>query len=444
MTVGPLPGRRFGSASLTTWSVAAMVLALAIGSLDRSFGTPALAILMRVVRPLGAWWLTALRVSVLPLVVTQILAAIASGRDGRTVASLGLRSLVLFLVMLGAGALLTCVVTPPLLALYHVDPAIVASLRATTVVPEVARRAARAAQPLGALSALGPRQLIEAIAQGQILPLLMLTVIVGLLTTLMPVRYRLPLSRAFRGLAAAMLFVVRAILLGTPIGVFALIYPLALTTGLHVASLMGAYVLIACGVLLGMTALLYPVTAIAGRVTLRGFARAVAPAQLVAVSTRSSIASLPALVEAGRETLRLPATSTSFVLPLCVSLFKVNRTISGTIKLLFLAHVYGIPLSLSTIATFVLWVVIVSFGTAGVANGSSFSNLPAYLAAGIPIEGVVMVEATLVLQDVFNTLLNVTGDMSVAVLLSRAARTADGTVAEAEEYDPTPLVPAVR
>jgi proton glutamate symport protein len=309
-------------------------------------------------------------------------------------------------------------------------------------VPEVARQAARAARPLGALTALAPRQVIGTIAQGQILPLLIVTVFAGLLTTLMPDRYRWPLSRAFRGLAAAMLVVVRAILLGTPIGVFALVYPLALTTGLHVASLMGAYVLIACLVLLGMTALLYPITAIAGRVTLREFARAIAPAQLVAVSTRSSIASLPALVGAGRETLRLPATSTSFVLPLCVSLFKVNRSVSGTIKLLFLAHIYGIPLSLSTVAAYVLWEVIVSFGTAGVANGASFSNLPAFLAAGIPIEGVVLLEATLVLQDVFNTLLNVTGDMSVAVLLSRGARTPDGPVAEV--FDPAQVAPAAR
>ncbi len=166
----------------------------------------------------------------------------------------------------------------------------------------------------------------------------------------------------------------------TPAGVFALSYVLALRTGGQAAGILTVYIAIVCGLLLLFTLLLYPVTAVLGRTTMRTFARAAAPAQLVAVSTRSSVAALPALIEGGRTHLRLPAPFTGFVLPLSVSLFKVNRTISSLVKLFFLAHVYGISLRPAAIATFLAIETILSFGTAGVPlGGMSLKGL-----AGLP------------------------------------------------------------
>jgi Na+/H+-dicarboxylate symporter len=175
--------------------------------------------------------------------------------------------------------------------------------------------------------------------------------------------------------------------------------------------------------------LLYPLTAIAGGTSMREFARAAAPAQLVAISTLSSIAALPALVQGGMDHLRLPSRVTGFVLPLCVSIFKLNRTVSATAKLLFLAHVYGVTLSAGTVAVFMVTVILLSFGAVGVPQGGqAFATLPAYLAAGIPAEGVILLEATSMAPDMLKTLLNVTGDMSVAAFLSRGSRAAAAEV----------------
>jgi Na+/H+-dicarboxylate symporter len=111
------------------------------------------------------------------------------------------------------------------------------------------------------------------------------------------------------------------------------------------------------------------------------------------------------------------------VLPLTVSLFKVNRTISGCSKLLFLAYVYGVPLTAGTIVSFVASVVVLSFTSVGVPNGgSAFKTLPAYLAAGLPIEGIIIAEAVETIPDIMKTVLNVTGDMSAAAVLSRSSR----------------------
>jgi Na+/H+-dicarboxylate symporter len=213
------------------------------------------------------------------------------------------------------------------------------------------------------------------------------------------------------------------LLLVTPIGVLALTYGLALETGVSATTLLFAFVIIVSTVMLLFTALIYPAIGILGRTSVRDFARAVAPAQLVAVSTRSSIAALPAMIEGATNRLRLPPISSSFVLPLAVALFKPNRTISSTVKLLFVAHAFGVSLDVWTIATFLMTVTLLSFSSVGVAGGgSAFKTLPAYLAAGLPIEGVVIMEVVETIPDIFKTVLNVTGNFGAATILSRGSR----------------------
>jgi Na+/H+-dicarboxylate symporter len=219
-----------------------------------------------------------------------------------------------------------------------------------------------------------------------------------------------------------MLVCVRWVLLLMPLGVFIFTFRFALASGDDAVEFLGVYVAIVCGLMLLCTALLYPVTALLGRTGVRDFARAVAPAQLIAVTTRSSIASLPALIQGARDRLRLPDSATGLVLPLSVSVFKLDISVSNIVKLVFLAHVYGVRLSAATLATFLVFVMVLSFSSPGLPSGGTFRALPAYLAAGVPIEGVVMVHAVEAIPDVFMTLLNVTADMSAATLLSRSSR----------------------
>jgi len=209
----------------------------------------------------------------------------------------------------------------------------------------------------------------------------------------------------------------------SPIGVFALTYALAFKTGISAGGILGTYILVVSSLMLLFTLLLYPISAIIGRTRIGDFARAVAPAQLVAISTRSSIAALPAMIEAGKDRLRLPSTGTSFVLPLSVSLLKVNRPISSIVKLMLVAHIFGIQLRPGTIAIFLATVIILSFTAPGIPqNGPGLKTIPAYIAAGIPIEAVIVLEAVEAIPDIFKTLLNVTGDMTAATLLTRSER----------------------
>src|SRR5678809_1539002 len=172
--------------------------------------------------------------------------------------------------------------------------------------------------------------------------------------------HRMPVSIAA---AAAMLTGIRWILWFVPGGVFIFTYLFVLGAGGVAAGVVAGFIVFVSAMLLVFVALWYPVAIAFGRTSLREFQRAVAPAQLVGLSTSSSIASLPALIDGARAGLRLPESSTGFVLPLATSLFKANRTISSTAKLLFLAHIYGIPLSAETLASFLLTVLVLSFST---------------------------------------------------------------------------------
>lgn len=417
--------------SLTAWSLVSLIAGIGLGILTH--GSSRAAVLVEAVKPIGDLWMAALLMTVLPLVVTQLLSAIAGARSEQSIAigGLGARAVLLFVLLLAAAGVFTLLLAPPLIARYRADPTGLPAASTSPPAPEPTTASetvsARPKSESGAfatwLGSLIPRNLLESAVRGDVLPLLLFTVLFGTAVAALPKEQRDPLARTFEALARAMRLCVVWILRLTPAGVFALTFVFAAKTGIHAAGMLAVFVAIVCGLTLLFTILLYPLTAIAGRTSIRAFARAVAPAQLVAVSTRSSLAALPALVEGGRDHLGLPPSSTGFVLPLSVSLFKVNRTISSLTKLFFVAHIYGIGLTPGAVATFFATEILMSFTTAGVPlGGMSFKALPAYLAAGVPIEGVVILEAVETIPDIFKTLLNVTGDMSVAAILSRASR----------------------
>ena len=408
------------------WALSALAAGLLLGAVGHALGTQWFQTLADILRPIGQMWLSALVLLVLPLVISCTLSAVVGMPRDQSAGALFGRSLALFVAVLLAGALITMVVAPPVISLFPVDPADIAILKASTPVPDAARQAALApsdASFFSWLTGLIPQNLVEAARRGDLLPLLLVSLFIGAAVTRLPDEHREPMTRLFIAFAATMLTAVRWLLWFLPVGVFIYMYSFVLGAGGIVAGVVAGLIVVICFSLLVCTLLFYPLAAMFGRVRLRDFAYAVLPAQVMALSTSSSLASLPALVDGARDRLKLPESATGFVLPLCAALFKPNRTVSSTAKLLLLAHFFGVTLSASGIAAFVLTVVVLSFSTIGLPGGATaFKTLPAYVAAGIPVEALVIAEAVETIPDLFKTLLNVTANMSVATLLSRSSR----------------------
>ena len=193
------------------------------------------------------------------------------------------------------------------------------------------------------LVSLLPVNPIAAAASGNMVSLILFTLLLAVAIAKSPPASRETLLAFFRALGDAMLVLVRWVVAAAPIGIFGLMLPLAAHGGAGVAGAVGAYIVIYSVACIAGVLLVYPAMAVFGRVPLSTFARAALPAQLIAFSSSSSVASLPALVGAAAE-LRMPARVTGFVLPLAVSVFKFAGPVSWTTGALFIGHFYGIPL----------------------------------------------------------------------------------------------------
>jgi Na+/H+-dicarboxylate symporter len=405
--------------SFTTWSLIALGAGLAIGV--TAHGSPAapFALISPIANAVGELWISALQLVALPLALVLTLAATA-GATRDSAEALGARAIIVFVLALTIAAFFAILVTRAGLTAIDV-PTSVTSVPALPIATDLTASSPSAGQSWW-LSII-PRNIFAAAARGDIFPLLLCAIVFGVAVAKLPVEQRAPMARVFSATSQAMMIVVRWLLAVTPLGVFALAFMIAMRAGTSWASALGVYLLLRIGVTLLCVLLLYPISVVLGRTSLRAFARAVFPAQVVAVSTRSSLAALPALVAGGSAHIGLTAAATDFVLPLSVSLFRIGTVMANPIKLLFLAHVYGVTLRPETIALFVVTEVAFSLSAAGIPNsgaaGSGFRMLPVFIAAGIPAEGVVMLDAVETIPDIFETMANVTGQMSVATILTR-------------------------
>lgn len=417
-------------AALAAWSMIGLLAGITLGVLGNLGWFPWSEVLSQTLRPVGDLWVNALQMVVLPLVVAQLLAAIG-GTEASEVGGLGGRAFGLFVAMLAVVAAFTLIATPILVAPIQIPAEALTALQDRVTLPEAVLRAREggATPSLGEwLPGLVPANPFAAAAAGDILPLVVFTILVALAVARLPETQRAPLARLFHAGAAATMQLTVWILFGTPIAIFVIILGLSVETGFGAAGILGGYIVLLSVLLIVVTAVLYPLTALFGRTSIARFQKAATAGQMVAITTQSSLASLPALIEGAERHLRLPKASTGFVLPLAASTFKLNQSVSSVFKFVFLAHVFGIPLSFGQQASFVLLVILLSFATLGLprGGGGGFKTLPAYIAVGIPVEAVVVIEAVKTIPDVFNTLLNSTAYLSVATILSRMSRAPAG------------------
>ena len=414
----PVSPSRGGTLRIALISLGALVLGLAIGAAAQEFHAPWAPRAIAVLEPVGAMWVNALRMVVLPLVLANLVLAIGGVPRGRGLGRMTLLSFSSFVGLLLLGFALTLLVVPPLIRAIRLDPTTFSTFR----------NAASAGAPVTAgvrglsqiLVALVPSNPFRAAADGELLPLLVFTIPFAFAVTRIaegPRTALLEMTRAVRDAGGILLSWLLAI---TPLGVFALGFVLAARTGMTSMSALAWFVAMICGLLLAYTLIQYPLAVLVGGISPGRFARGVLPAQVVAASTRSSLAALPALLQGAEEGAALPREVYGFTLPLAVSVFKLNRSITSLARMLFLAHLYGITLEPAQIAAFILTVLLISFGTAGVpATVGGLNTLPAYVAVGIPAQGVILLGALDTIPDVFETILNVTGNMTATTWVAR-------------------------
>ncbi|MCW3846473.1 dicarboxylate/amino acid:cation symporter [Sphingomonas sp. LB-2] len=406
----------------------ALVLGLAIGITLSAQAPEAATRASLYAAPVGTLWLNALRMAILPLVVGLLVSGIAQTAEAARAGRIAGRAIALFLLILWSSSILAALLTPALLGLFPLDPGWAAELRTSFA----------AAKPAGPVPGFGdflvslvPTNPITAAANDAFLPLIVFTTAFAFAVTRLPEAPRELLTNLFRALADAMLVVIGWVLWLAPVGVLALSYTVGAQTGVSAFGALVHYVAVVSAVGAVVWFLAYPLAVIGGKLRLMAFLRANAPVTAVAISTQSSLASLPAMLKASGE-LGVPVAKSGVVLPLAVALFRATGPVMNLAVAIYVAHIMGVHLGPAQLAAGVAAAAITTMGAVSLPGSISFvsSIAPIAIVMGVPIEPLALLVAVEPLPDLVRTLGNVA--MDVAVTATVAARTGDENASEAD------------
>lgn len=407
--------------SQTTRILLALVAGLALGigavAVDREWALRATGI----TGPLGSAWLHGLQMVIVPLVVGLLVTGVAAATDAARAGAVAGRAVLCFVAVLWATTLMAAALMPLLLDLWPLPAAWSAALRS-------ALSAERA--PGGTVPGLAaffdnvvPGNVVAAAAGDAFLPLTVFALVLAFaITRLNPERRRL-MTEFFAALTDAMLVIIGWVLKLAPIGVFALAYGVGAKTGAAAVGALAHYIVTVSSIGLVVIVAGYPAAWLLARIGPGRFARAVAPAQAVAVSTQSSLASLPAMLEAtGR--LGAPAPTAGIVLPLAVAVFRATSPAMNLAVALYVARWLGVPIGAGALAAGIATAAITTMGSVSLPGTISYfaSVAPVALAMGVPIEALGLLVAVETIPDLFRTVGNVTWDSVVTLTVARWSR----------------------
>jgi Na+/H+-dicarboxylate symporter len=398
---------------------AGIAAGIALSQLDAGISR----LIVSVVEPFGTLFVNAIRMTVVPLVVSSLVVGVASTEDRAMLARVGGRGILVFVLLLTLSAVLAALVTPPLVSNLQLDPAAVARVRAASPSASSVAAGAAAIQGPGAwLVSLVPSNAFAAAADGAMLPLIVFALALGLALGAVEPTARNAVVTVFRAITESMLVLVRWLLVVAPVGVFALALPLVAKLGLGAVGALALYVIIVSVAAVGLIVfVLVPAATLSGRVPARQFIRAALPAQAVAFSSRSSLAALPALIDSARTRLGMSDEITGFFLPFATAMFRIAAPFSLTAGAVFLARLYGITMSPAQLGTVVVTAVLTSFSVPGIPGGSIIVMVPVLTSVGLPIEGLGILLGVDTIPDIFRTTANVTGQLAAATIVARRA-----------------------
>lgn len=270
------------------------------------------------------------------------------------------------------------------------------------------------------LAGLVPRNPIEAMAQGNMLQVIVVSLLAGIALSSVG-----PRAAGLRGILeqinAVLLAMVELVMKAAPVGVFALIARVLAAQGASVAGRLMLYMATVAGALALHVGIVY-VGLLRGmaRLPARLFFRKLQPVMAVAFSTSSSNATLPLTLDIVEHSMGVARPVAAFALPLGATINMDGTAIMQGVATVFIAQVYGAHLGLRECLSVVLMATLASIGTAGVPGVGMVMLAMVLRQVGLPVEGIGLVLGVDRLLDMARTVVNVAGDAVVAVVVARA------------------------
>lgn len=399
--------------------VAALVAGLLLGVLARGLPPEAGAPWVEGATIAGQLWLNALKMTVIPLVVALLVTGIAQGAEAARAGRIAARTVAWIVAVCTLSAMFGMAAMLGLVAAFPLPAEAAAALRAGL--------AGLAPPPGDAMPSLSdffqgviPSNVIASASNGDVLPLVVFTILFALAASRIAPARRKALVGLFEAIADALLLVIAWVLWLAPLGVLALAFTVGAAAGGAAFAGLAHYIVLVSVVGLFVTLAGYPIAIGAGRVPAGRFTRAMFAPQSVAVSTRSSLASLPAMLASAR-VIGIRDEVADVSLPIAVALFRATGPAMNVAVAVYVAHWLGYEPSLGQILAATAVGAVMSYAAISLPGEITFisSIAPIAMALGVPIAPLVLLVAVEMVPDIVRTLGNVTMDVAVTAAVDR-------------------------
>ncbi len=270
-----------------------------------------------------------------------------------------------------------------------------------------------------AISNLVPNNPLESIMTGEMLGVVIFTIIIGVAITQLRSETVRPIIRFSEAIQKVCMIIVSWAMMLVPYAVFGLIAALLSRTGIEIFLGLGYYMIVVIlGLLILMTFYLLMVFAVTKKSPFR-FLQAIREPQLLAFSTASSAAVMPLSMKTVDEKLGVSSNISDFIIPVGATINMDGTALFQCVTTLFMAQAYGIELSIMNLLLITFTVVAASIGTPAIPGGGVIILASVLQSAGIPIDGLIVVIGIDRILGMFRTAVNVTGDLTACLIFNK-------------------------
>ena len=402
------------------WALLALVVGLALGALAGGLPAGVRSGSLGVAGFVGTLWLNALKMTVIPLVVALLVVGIAKSREAALGGKIAGRSVMWIVILCTSSAVFGALAILLLTKLFPLGRNTAGLLQGA-----LAGLDQKASGPLPGIAdffkGVIPDNVFASATNGDVLPLVVFSLLFALALGRISERGRKQIVGLFEAIGDALLVVIAWVLWVAPLGVLALAYTVGAAAGGSAFAGLGHYVVLISLVGILVTLAAYPLALIGGRISLGRFTRAMAAPLAVAVSTRSSLASLPAMLTAARQ-LGIRDEVADVTLPISVALFRATGPAMNVAVAFYVAHWLGLEPSLGQMIAATAVGAVMSYGAVSLPGEVSYisSIAPIAMALGVPIAPLALLVAVEMIPDIFRTVGNVAMDVAVTAVVDRS------------------------
>jgi len=364
---------------------------------------------------MGVVFLRALNMIVVPLILSSIISGVASVGGGSNLGRLGAKTMIFYVVT----SLIAILVGLFLVNLFQ--PGVGANLSSAEAVKSLPSASNSASE---ILIRTIPDNVFDAMASGQILPVIFFAILFGFFITQIQTEKQLILNRFFDSFFEVMMKMTMFIIRFTPLGVFAIVAKEVAKNADSLGNIAGSLGIYMLTVLIGLIihgAIILPLLVkFLGKANPYKHFRNMATPLLTAFSTSSSNAALPLSMVAVEQKNGVSAKITSFTLPLGATVNMNGTALYECVAVIFIAQAYGIDLTAGQQAIVVLTALLAAIGSAGIPMAGLVMMTIVLTAVNLPLEGVGLILAVDRILDMSRTTINVWGDTCAAVIIAKS------------------------